>query len=109
LVVAPPTPTTIPPGDEVTVYAVRTLPLPSAAVQLTAAVLFPAVAMTEVGAVGVPTTMLLEGAEAGPVPAAFVAVTVKVYAVPLVSPITMALLALPPALAVTAPGEDVTV
>ena len=37
--------------------------------------------------------MLLEASEAGLLPAAFTAVTVKVYAVPLVSPASVALLA----------------
>ena len=42
------------------------------------------------GAPGAPTGVtLFEAAEAGPVPIAFVAVTVKVYAVPLVRPVTM--------------------
>ena len=42
------------------------------------------------GAVGVTG---LDGAEAGPVPIALVAATVKVYAVPLVSPVTVVLVA----------------
>ena len=36
-----------------------------------------------------------DGADAGPVPRALVAVTVKVYAVPLVRPVTMADVAVP--------------
>jgi hypothetical protein len=48
-----------------------------------------------------------DGAEAGPVPAALVAVTVKVYAVPFASPVTVIGLLEP--LPVTPPGEDVTV
>ena len=50
---------------------------------------------------------LLEGADAGPVPTELVAVTVKVYAVPLVSPVTVIGLADP--LAVRLPGFEVTV
>jgi hypothetical protein len=50
-----------------------------------------------------------DGADAGPVPAAFDAVTVNVYAVPFVSPGTMTLVALAPALAVIPPGADVAV
>jgi hypothetical protein len=43
-----------------------------------------------VGALGV---TLLEAAEAGPVPTLFVADTVKVYAVPLVSPVMVVVVA----------------
>ena len=49
---------------------------------------------------------LLEAAEAAPVPAAFVAVTVKVYVVPLISPVTVIGLAVP--VPVKPPGEEVT-
>jgi hypothetical protein len=68
----------------------------------------PAAAPTIAGAPGtVAGVTLFEGADASPVPTAFVAVTVKVYAVPLASPVTVmgeaAPLTLPP------PGEDVTV
>jgi hypothetical protein len=59
---------------------------------------------TETGALGV---TLLDGVEAGPVPAALVAVTVKVYAVPLVRPVTIIGLAVPMTLIL--PGLDVTV
>jgi hypothetical protein len=48
-----------------------------------------------------------DGADAGPVPAVFVAVTVKVYAVPLVSPVTVIGLAVP--LAEMPAGLEVTV
>jgi hypothetical protein len=48
----------------------------------------------------------LDGADAGPVPAAFVAVTVKVYEVPFVRPVTTIGLDAPLA---TWPPEDVTV
>jgi hypothetical protein len=64
--------------------------LPEAADQLTTADASPAAALTEVGADGTPagTTAAL-GAEAGPVPTALVAVTVNVYAVPFVRPVTV--------------------
>jgi hypothetical protein len=48
-----------------------------------------------------------EGAEAGPVPTPFVAVTVNVYSVPFVNPGT--LIGLPDPLACTPPGDEVTV
>src|SRR5262249_62299013 len=48
-----------------------------------------------------------EGAGGGPVPAALVAVTVNVYAVPFVSPVTVT--GLPAALACAPPGAAVTV
>jgi hypothetical protein len=66
-------------------------PLLDGAVQLTVAEPEPAVALT---AVGVPGTVALLGvtafdfADSGPVPASFWAVTVKVYEVPPVSPVT---------------------
>jgi hypothetical protein len=50
-----------------------------------------------------------EGAEAALLPAAFVAVTVKVYAVPLVRPVTLALVAGPVTVAVSPPGAETTV
>jgi hypothetical protein len=49
-------------------------------------------ALTAVGALGaVPSMTWLDAADAGPVPSALVDVTVKVYAVPTVSPETVAL------------------
>jgi len=69
---------------------------------------FPAVAVPIAGAPGVVEGVtLLEAAEAVPVPRALVAFTVKVYAVPFVSPVTVIGLAVP--VLVTPPGEDVTV
>jgi hypothetical protein len=48
------------------------------------------VALTDVGAPGtVDGVAAADAAEAGPVPDAFVAVTVNVYAVPFVSPLTV--------------------
>jgi hypothetical protein len=51
--------------------------------------------------------MLLDGLDAGPVPAAFVAVTVNVYAVPFVNPGTV--MGLADREAVIPPGFEVTV
>ena len=67
-------------------------PLPGA-VQVTWAAPLPAVADTalgEPGAVGAAGVTLLDAAEAGLVPTLLVAVTVNVYAVPLVRPVTVA-------------------
>ncbi|MFQ0815864.1 hypothetical protein AVM02_08085 [Brucella anthropi] len=49
----------------------------------------------------------IEGVEAGPVPELFLATTVKLYAVPLVRPVTV--IGLPGAVAAKPPGLDVTV
>jgi len=76
------------------VVVVVVLPLAVRFVQLIAVVA--AVGVTE-----------LEAADAGLVPIAFVAVTVKVYAVPLVKPVTVIGLVVP--VAVKLPGFDVTV
>ena len=65
-------------------------PLAEGAVQETVAVAFPAVADTPVGMPGEPFGITeLDAAEATLVPLALVAVTVKVYAVPLVRPVTV--------------------
>jgi len=83
-------------------------PLLAGAVKLTVALLFPAVAVPIVGAPGtVAGVTLLDATDTAPVPTPFVAVTVKVYGVPLVNPLTVRGL-LPP-LPVTPPGVDVTV
>ncbi len=70
----------MPPGLEVTVYEVIALPpFDEGAVKLTVACALPATAVTAVGAPGGPVGVtLFEGADAAPVPAAFVAVTVNV-------------------------------
>jgi hypothetical protein len=60
-----------------------------------------AVAMPLVGVTAV------EGADAGPVPIALAAVTVNVYGVPFVRPVTGT--EVPAAVAVNPPGDDVTV
>ena len=70
----------------------------------------PALADTAVGAPGAETGVtLLEGAEAGPLPATFAAVTVKVYAVPLVRPLRVAVLAVPATVLLPPAGFEVTV
>ena len=69
-------------------------PLPAGAVHVTVAEVLPGVAATAVGApataAGMIAVLVADGAL---VPAAFVAVTVKVYAVPLVRPVTVQLVA----------------
>jgi len=83
-------------------------PVPEGAVKLTVALLFPAVAVPMVGAPGIVAGVaLLEAADGAPVPTLLVAVTVKVYAVPFVSPLTVRGLLAP--VAVTPPGFDATV
>src|SRR5688572_29603227 len=63
-----------------------------------------------VGAPGAPSGVtLLEAADAGPVPTALVAVTVKVYAVPLARPVTVMEVHGAAQLPVIPPGEDVAV
>jgi hypothetical protein len=78
-------------------------------VKLTSAEPLPATtALTAVGAPGAPTGVTwFEGAEAGPVPTAFVARTVNVYAVPSVRPVIV--IGLPVPVAVRPPGEAVIV
>ena len=70
----------MPPGLEVAVYEVIALPpFAAGAVKLIVAWVLPGAAVNAVGAPGtVAGVTLLEGADAGPVPMAFVAVTVKV-------------------------------
>ena len=78
---------------------------------MTVACALPAVAVTPVGAPGADAGVtLFDGADGGPVPIALVAVTVNVYAVPLVSPVITWLVAVLPAFASTPPGGvDTTV
>jgi len=84
-------------------------PLTVGAVQVTTALVFPGVAVTDVGAPGGAAGITAaDGADAGPVPMAFVAVTVKVYAVPFVSPTRVAVFA-PVVVAVMPSGDEVTV
>ena len=100
----------LPPGEEVAVYCVTGLPpLDDGAPKATDAWALPAVAVLTLGAPGTVAAgvTLFEAAEAGPVPTELVAVTLKVYAVPLVRPVTVIGLAVP--VLVMAPGEEVTV
>ena len=77
-------------------------------VKPTAALLFNAIAVPIAGIPGtVAGVALLEPADAVPVPTLLVAVTVKVYGVPFVSPVTVRGLLAP--LAVIPPGLAVTV
>ena len=83
-------------------------PLDDDAVQLTDAWLLPATALDSVGALGaVAGVTALEADDAGPAPAALVATTLKVYAVPLVRPEKTQLVAVE--VHVAPPGEAVTV
>jgi hypothetical protein len=78
--------------------------------KLTVAVELPAVAETDVGAPGTVTlagVTEFDAADAGPMPAELAAVTVKVYAVPLVRPATTS--GLPGPDAVKPPGLEVAV
>jgi hypothetical protein len=86
-------------------------PLLTGAVKLTLAVVLPGVATTLVGLPGTLNGVtLFEGAEAAPGPAAFVATTVNVYAVPLVRPVTMWVVDVLPVLLSRPPGGlEVTV
>jgi hypothetical protein len=99
-----------PSGEEVTVYPVITAPpLLAGAVKLTVAL--PLLTMAEIlvgtpGAIGAGVTAD-DALEAVPVPTEFVAVTVKVYAVPLVNPVTVIGDEAP--VAVRPSGEEVTV
>jgi hypothetical protein len=70
----------MPPGFDVTVYEVMALPpFDAGGAKLTVACEFPAVTVTPVGAPGtVAGVTLLDGVDAGPVPTALVAFTVKV-------------------------------
>ena len=72
------------------------LPPFDGAVQLTVADAFPAPAVTPVGVPGAVAgagVTEFEDAEEGPVPMALVAVTLNVYVVPFVSPLTVAVVA----------------
>lgn len=103
-------PVVIKPVFAVTVYDVIGLPFETGAVKLTVALALPADAVTPIGAPGavnVPGVTLFEIDDRGPVPTALVAVTLNVYAVPLVNPVTIIGLVAP--VAVLLPGLDVTV
>ena len=103
---------TPPAGLDVTVYPVIALPpLLTGAVKLTLACRLPGVAVTAVGAPGtVRGVTLFDELDGALEPAAFVATTVKVYAVPLVSPVIVWLNEVVPALLSTPPaGFETTV
>ena len=85
-------------------------PSEAGAVQETVALALPAVAVPMVGAPGTVNGVTeLEASEAALLPAAFAAVTVNVYAVPGVNPVTVALVAVLAAVALSPPGAEVTV
>ena len=98
-----------PPGDEVTVEPVIALPpLDTGAVQETSAEESPNTPDTPVGAPGtVAGVTAPEALDATPVPAALVAVTVNVYEVPFVRPVTVHVVAV--VVQVNEPGDEVTV
>jgi hypothetical protein len=102
-----------PPGVAVTVYPVTAEPpLDDGALHDTDACVSPAVATTFVGAPGTTAAAVgvtvLDAAEAGPVPMAFVAVTLNVYDVPFTKPGTTTVVA-PVVVALAPPGVAVTV
>jgi len=98
------------PGDAVTVYAVIALPPSAGAVHVTDAEFGPAVAVTPVGAAGRSAgTIAFDAADAALVPIAFVAVTVNVYDVPFVRPVTVVAVVPPSTVVVAPPGDVVTV
>jgi hypothetical protein len=84
-------------------------PSDAGAAHVTTALVLDAIATSEVGAPGPgPGVTELEGSDAGPAPAEFVAVTVNVYAVPFASPVTVQPIE-PPVVQVAPSGELVTV
>jgi hypothetical protein len=96
------------PGEEVAVNVVMVLPPVAPAVYPTVAEALPAVAVPIVGAPGtVVAVMLAVAADAALVPIALVAVTVNVYEVDDVKPVTVNGEDAPEA--VSPPGLDVTV
>ena len=96
------------PGDDVTVYPVIDAPPVTGADHETTTCPLPAEADTPVGAPGTVDGVALEEAvDAAPVPDAFVAVTVNVYAVPFVNPVTVQLT--DEVVHWNEPGDDVTV
>jgi len=103
----------ISPGLDVTVYPViGEFPLFVGADHVTIADVFPPVAVPMIGApgmVGGDGVTCADAADADDVPIAFVAVTVNVYTVPLVNPVTVADVLNPDAVAVMPSELDVTV
>ena len=107
-----------PPGEAFTLNPVKGWGhLPADQAKLTTALALPATAVTAVGTAGTVTTAgqacsvkgvtLFEATDEAPCPALLVANTLKVYAVPLVSPVTVIGEAVP--VAVRLPGLAVTV
>jgi hypothetical protein len=97
-----------PPGLAVTVYDTSGEPFAELAAQETVTWVSPRTPVTDDGAVGTPAGVTpLEAADDAEVPAALVAVTVKVYDVPLVKPVTVHEVVAD--VHVSAPGFDVTV
>ena len=89
-------------------------PSEAGAVQDTLAWALPEIADTAVGAPGAPMTgaagvTLFEAAEAGPLPATLAALTVNVYAVPLVRPLTVVLVVVAGTVTVPPAGLEITV
>jgi hypothetical protein len=85
-------------------------PLLAGGAKLTVAIPFPPTAETDTGAPGTVTldgVTLFDATDAGPVPIELVAVTLKVYAVPLVRPETTS--GLPAPDAINPPGFEVAV
>ena len=76
---------------------------------MTLACALPAVAAPIVGAPGTPPVgvTLLDAADAGPMPLALVAFTLKVYAVPLARPMTLIVVQGAVQVPVTLPGNEV--
>jgi hypothetical protein len=98
-----------PPGSDVTVYFVIGLPPSEAgAVHETTARTSPGIADTSVGAPGTIAGVTgVDGSEDRLVPLEFVAVTMKVYAVPLVRPVTVSEVAV--VVAMIPPSDEMTV
>jgi hypothetical protein len=101
----------MPPGEEVAVYEVIAAPPSLAgAVKSTVACALPGDAMPIVGAPGtVAGVAPFDAADAGPVPIAFVAVTLNVYVVPFTRPVTSIDVQGAVQVPVIVPGEDVAV
>ena len=95
------------PGVEVTVYEVIGLPFDAGALKVTYICDVPAIAVTPVGVPGTPAGVtLLEAVDSAPEPTALVALTVKVYGMPLVKPPIV--IGLEVLVAVVPPGVAVT-
>ena len=84
------------------------MPLNDGAVQLTAAVPLPVVALTPVGAPGAEVVVNGDALAAELEPATLVATTEKVYVVPRAKELTLQLVAVPAAVQVLPLGDEVT-